>query len=200
MGFVRRRRTKPARGRLHPSRKSGFSTFSTVSGDLDADAVNLHALVGPDENVPGAPRSCGSPPGRCAPGLTWMVTSGVRTSSCLGSTRLRGLRPASGPKAWSYWASKASHMGAATPQEDRTDRTSPWRAGGAAPPCWPCALQSCPVAGCGRPGPRDSCNPSASVSPRRDSKVSFWTAAGMGGGVRNRASMSSGWFSPMSRE
>ena len=58
-------------------------------------------------------------------GLTWMVTSGVRTSSCLGSTRLRGLRPASGPKAWSYWASKASTWGAATPQEDRTDRTSP---------------------------------------------------------------------------
>lgn len=49
-------------------------------------------------------------------GETLMVTSGVVISSCLVSTRFRGLRSASAPKASSYRASKASTCSSDTPE------------------------------------------------------------------------------------
>ena len=41
VGFVRLRRTNPARGRLHLSRKSGKAAFSTVSGARSSFWKNL---------------------------------------------------------------------------------------------------------------------------------------------------------------
>ena len=65
--------------------------------DMNRDAIDLHALVGADEDVldpvdhPVSTISLRS-------GLTLITTSGVHTSICF-STRLRGLRAISAPKA-----------------------------------------------------------------------------------------------------